>query len=70
MAADASVVELFIASIFVSLLVLHLVEADQKIVVALAKLGVPYPPGQIFARGLVGHAAHDANVSPKALPAT
>ncbi|CAK7346209.1 unnamed protein product [Dovyalis caffra] len=53
--------KLFIASIFLSLLVLRLVEADQKIVVALAKLGVPYPPGQIFARGLAGHAAHDAN---------
>lgn len=33
-------------------------------------LGAPYPPGHVFARGLAGLAAHDAAVSPKALPAT
>jgi len=39
-------------------------------VVALAMLGVPYPPGHVFARGLAGLAVHDASVSPQALPAT
>jgi hypothetical protein len=33
-------------------------------------LGVPYPPGHVFARGLAGLAVHDASVSPQALPAT
>ncbi|KAG6785679.1 hypothetical protein POTOM_007255 [Populus tomentosa] len=61
---------LLIASLLVSLLVLHLAEADQKTVVALAKLGVRYPLGLVFARGLAGHAAPDANASLKELPAT
>ncbi|KAJ6412016.1 hypothetical protein OIU84_005147 [Salix udensis] len=91
--------KLFIVSLVASLLVFHLVEADQKvnsnqadrlyswekyrcviystcpqcrqmIVAARAMLGAPYPPGHVFARGLAGLAAHDATVSPKALPAT
>jgi hypothetical protein len=33
-------------------------------------LGVPYPPGHVFARGPAGLAVHDASVSPQALPAT
>ncbi|KAG6774718.1 hypothetical protein POTOM_022084 [Populus tomentosa] len=62
--------KLLIVFLVASLLVLHLVEADQKIVVALAMLGVPYPLGHVFARGLAGLAVHDASVSPQALPAT
>ncbi|KAG6776572.1 hypothetical protein POTOM_020090 [Populus tomentosa] len=71
--------KLLIVFLVASLLVLHLVEADQKVVNSDIQdasytpgknIGVPYPLGHVFARGLAGLAVHDASVSPRALPAT
>ncbi|KAK3231792.1 hypothetical protein Dsin_003673 [Dipteronia sinensis] len=59
-----------IASLLFSLLVLHLVEADQMTVVMLAKLGANHLPGQIFVKGRVEAAVAGATVFLQAPPVT
>ncbi|KAL0017001.1 hypothetical protein SO802_004070 [Lithocarpus litseifolius] len=59
-----------IACILISILVFHLVEADQMIVEQHVVQGVSYRLGQTCARGLVGLAVLAAAVFLQALPAT
>ncbi|KAK1555621.1 hypothetical protein Q3G72_029133 [Acer saccharum] len=59
-----------IASLLLSLLVLHLVEADQMTVVMLAKPGASHLPGQTFVKGRVEAAVASATVFLRAPPVT
>ncbi|KAL0016998.1 hypothetical protein SO802_004067 [Lithocarpus litseifolius] len=59
-----------ISSILISVLVIHLVEADQMIVEQHVVQGVNYRLGQTCARGHVGLAVPDAAAFLRALPAT
>ncbi|KAL0016999.1 hypothetical protein SO802_004068 [Lithocarpus litseifolius] len=59
-----------IASVLISLIVIHLVEADQMIVEQHVVRGVSYRLGRTCARGHVGLAVLAAAVFLQALPAT